>query len=1046
MTEAEGFHPNPDQLTAFDRGQLDPEEWTAVEGHVARCARCCHRLESLPGEDALISLLRASVGQGTPAAAGPADTQVGGEDTGTTPPSAGARPRVPAELAAHPRYRVLGLVGVGGMGAVFKAEHRLMERVVALKVIRRNLIDRPGAVERFRQEVRAAARLVHPNIVIAHDADEAGDFQFLVMEFVEGASLDRLVREGGPLSVADACSLARQAALGLQHAHERGMVHRDIKPGNLLLTADGRVKVLDFGLARFVSEMPPGEGLTPSGAVVGTPDYMAPEQARDPRTADIRADLYALGCTLYYLLAGRPPFAGGTALQTLLAHQDEAPPPLAGPRPDVPPALDEVVARLLAKEPARRYQSPAEVADALAPFTDPVAAVPVPPVVLTVVPQPAVAPMAPASRRRWLFVSVAGLFVAAVALGGLLGWVRTRPGAPEPRAAPGRAVLPAAPAELHRYAGEDGPFTSVAFSADGRHALAAGADHVLRLWDLDDGREAGRLAGHTDTVLTVAFSPDGRRALSAGADRTVRLWDLGERRQLAELAGHTGSVRCVRFCGDGRHAVSAGDDGRVLLWDTEGVAAKRKEVRGPASTVNALTTDSAGRFSLTACSDNALRLWDLESAQILRTYAGHAGPVLCATSSGDGSYVLSGGADRTVRLWRGFTDRELARFDGHTAEVTCVALAPDNRWALSGSADRTVRLWDVGGAREVARFEGHTDGVVAVAFSADGRRALSAGRDGTLRAWRLPEGLEPTPARYLEQFTAVALAPDGKNEALSIADERVQVRRVVTTGGQTSLRDRGVLWGHTAGVVALAFAPDSRTLASGGWDATVRLWDISTGGDLAVLAGHTGAVRSLAFTGDGATLVSGSADGTVKLWDVAGRRERATLAGHAGPVRSVAVTPDGRTVVSGGDDGTVRLWDGAAFEPRTVLTGHAGTVRAVAVAPDGRLVASGGEDGALRLWDAASGRRRGDLAGDGEPVWALAVSANGRVLASAGGGTAVRLWSLAGGKELRSLDMPARGVTALGFTADGTFLIAGGLDGRARAWAVGAVVNGNGKD
>ena len=169
-------------------------------------------------------------------------------------PDGGAAPK---ELADHPRYRVLGLLGAGGMGAVYKAEHRLMERPVALKVIRRGLTDDPAAAERFRREVKAAARLSHPHIVRAYDAEQAGDLHFLVMEFVEGTDLARLVAGQGPLPVARACEYARQAALGLQHAFEHGMVHRDIKPQNLMLTPDGQVKVLDFGLARFVSESAP---------------------------------------------------------------------------------------------------------------------------------------------------------------------------------------------------------------------------------------------------------------------------------------------------------------------------------------------------------------------------------------------------------------------------------------------------------------------------------------------------------------------------------------------------------------------------------------------------------------------------------------------------------------------------------------------------------------------------------------------------------------------------------------------------------------------
>jgi hypothetical protein len=289
----------------------------------------------------------------------------------TLTPQAGAAPAdVPPPLVDHPRYRVVGLLGRGGMGAVYRAEHRLMQRQVALKVINPSLTTSADSVERFRREVVAAARLTHPNIVAAYDAEQAGDLHFLVMELVEGMSLNALVQRRGRLSVTDACRCVRQAALGLQHAHEQGMVHRDIKPHNLMLTPKGQVKILDFGLARFVSETSRAAGdLTQAGTVMGTPDYMAPEQAQDPRAADIRADIYSLGCTLYHLLTGQRPFPEGDSLNKVIAHIQRAPRPVAELRPDVPAELCGVVERMLAKDKDQRFQTPAEVAAALAPFT-----------------------------------------------------------------------------------------------------------------------------------------------------------------------------------------------------------------------------------------------------------------------------------------------------------------------------------------------------------------------------------------------------------------------------------------------------------------------------------------------------------------------------------------------------------------------------------------------------------------------------------------------------------------------------------------------------
>ncbi|HEV3261470.1 MAG TPA: serine/threonine-protein kinase [Gemmataceae bacterium] len=425
MPDAKPPHPSLYQLASFDLGQLSGPDWVDVERHLAGCEHCCAQLEALP-DDAFIALMRQSIGAAaTPApSSGLADTLDLRPPADTPPPAAGwTSPELPAELAVHTRYRVVGLLGRGGMGTVFKAEHRLMERLVALKVIRKDWTDRPAAVERFRLEVKAAARLAHPNIVAAHDAEQAGDVHFLVMEYVEGSSLDRLVEERGPLPVTEACDYARQAALGLQHAFQRGMVHRDIKPQNLLRTPDGQVKVLDFGLARFASESGRAGALTHQGAVVGTPDYIAPEQARDARRADIRADIYSLGCTLYHLLAGHPPFPDGTVLQKLMAQQEREPAPLSELRNDVPPELNRVLARMIAKDPARRYQTPAEAAADLVPFLEAAPAQVAKADQLWSIPddEPVPATAAPPPRMRWPLVAVAAaMLLTAAGLAALL--------------------------------------------------------------------------------------------------------------------------------------------------------------------------------------------------------------------------------------------------------------------------------------------------------------------------------------------------------------------------------------------------------------------------------------------------------------------------------------------------------------------------------------------------------------------------------------------------------------------------------------------------
>jgi tRNA A-37 threonylcarbamoyl transferase component Bud32 len=379
MTGTLAAHPDRRRLIDYSLGKLSDTDSAEVERHVAACRECLEAAAEAPA-DSFVALLDGQTPSDADVAAdaGPAaDPSLPGlykrlaAILAPQPPVAGgpaAAGRFPPELAEHPRYAVLEELGAGGMGTVYKARHRLMDRVVAVKVVRPDLLARPAAGERFLREVQAAARLSHPNIVTAYDAERAGAMHFLVMEYVEGHSLARVLQEKGPLGVAEAVDYVCQAAEGLRHAHSRGLVHRDIKPHNLVLTTGGQVKILDFGLARFLSEARlPGEG-TDLGAVLGSPDYMAPEQARDARAADIRADIYGLGCTLFHLLVGQAPFPEGTAVEKITAHLERQPPPLTSLRPDVPAGLAAVVARMLAKDPAERYQTPDELIRALAPF------------------------------------------------------------------------------------------------------------------------------------------------------------------------------------------------------------------------------------------------------------------------------------------------------------------------------------------------------------------------------------------------------------------------------------------------------------------------------------------------------------------------------------------------------------------------------------------------------------------------------------------------------------------------------------------------------
>ena len=372
MSGNQSAHPARDILAAYGLGKLQGTEAEAVESHITECEECCETLLDL-GSDTFVELVGRSDA-----------VQLDGaeETTGSRETHGETTCELPEELLQHPRYRVLELLGKGGMGNVYKARHSLMNRTVALKVINRELVQNAQAVERFRREVQSAAQLAHSNIVTAYDAEQAGGMHLLVMEYVPGDNLSNVVKGEGPLKVDQACDYIRQAAQGLQHAHEHGMVHRDVKPHNLMVTEKGEIKILDFGLATLAREsitrnsddvavaQDPASNLTSVGSIMGTPDFISPEQGTDASAADVRSDIYSLGCTFYYLLTGRPPFSKGTALERIQAHSEQEAESIESVRDDIPRKLAEILRRMMAKDPSERFQSPAEIAEALVPFVD----------------------------------------------------------------------------------------------------------------------------------------------------------------------------------------------------------------------------------------------------------------------------------------------------------------------------------------------------------------------------------------------------------------------------------------------------------------------------------------------------------------------------------------------------------------------------------------------------------------------------------------------------------------------------------------------------
>jgi serine/threonine protein kinase len=400
MDGAPLHHPTGDTLSSYGLGKLDEFTAQAVSMHLEHCPECRRQVSELSADSFLDRVRDAqAVGMALPEEAQPDETESYGRlgQLAPAPPDTSS-----PGLLDHPDYEIKRELGRGGMGVVYLAHNTWMGRDEVLKVIGRRIVERPEVSERFLREIRALAKLRHPNVVAAYHATRLGESIVFSMEYVEGLDLSELVKAKGPLPVAHACNFVSQAARGLQHAHEEGFVHRDIKPSNLMLTRRGDeavVLVLDFGLAKmsyedltnvrmearsigrldfgidgpksareemFAGGLSPG--LTSPGQRLGTPGYMAPEQIQNPLSVDIRADIYSLGCTLYCLLTGHAPFQANSIYEFFSAQNTRDADPLDVVCPDVPNELGTLVARMMAQDPARRFQTPGELVQAISPF------------------------------------------------------------------------------------------------------------------------------------------------------------------------------------------------------------------------------------------------------------------------------------------------------------------------------------------------------------------------------------------------------------------------------------------------------------------------------------------------------------------------------------------------------------------------------------------------------------------------------------------------------------------------------------------------------
>jgi serine/threonine protein kinase len=737
------------------------------------------------------------------------------------------------------RYRILKQLGEGGMGSVYLAHDEQLDRPVALKIPNFSFEDGPVGRERFLREARAAAGLLHPNICPVYDAGEINGVCYLTMGYIEGRSLASVLESGKALTQRQAAQATRKIALALAEAHRHGIIHRDLKPANIMVNRRGEPVVMDFGLARRSTSE--DARLTRTGIALGTPAYMAPEQAQGDLTAmGPGCDIYSLGVVLYEMLTGQLPFTG-SPLSVMAQLVSDAPPRPSTKRPGLDPRLETICLRAMARQISDRYTSMDDFASALGEYSRNQSS-PAEPLLVESSPvagdlrvsdlgglrsaallglqlddRAEAAPPRPPRRKRhrrrgtpWLWVGAAAL----ASLTGALTWLWTRPSTPavaslsSADASPVQRNTPESAAPVPSVAKvepRDVPKTTPDVKTappKRKEVIPTPLEPSLR------GRARGRgrgafpvqlgavrvFKGHMFQVSGLALTPDGSRVLTSSRDMTLRLWRVSNGQEMKLFEGHSGAVFCVAISPDGHQALSGG-------------------------------------------LDQQLRLWNLATGECVRVFDGHMAAVLSVAFSPNGRQAASGGglADPTLRFWNVATGQPIGRPIVHPERVTSLAFAANGRQILTGCWDGLIRIWDVAGGRELKHFKGHTGPVLCMALSPDGHQLLSGGLDHTLRLWDVNTGRDlqrflPLPTGVL----SVAFSPDGK-WALS--------------GGGVVPRQGN----------AKQYRPANK-------DFMVRLWEVGTGKEIMAFGGHELPVTAVAFTPDGRQALSSSGDRTARLW------------------------------------------------------------------------------------------------------------------------------------------------------------------------------------
>lgn len=969
------------------------------------------------------------------------------------------------------RYRVLNVLGEGGMGIVYGCFDESLERRVALKLVRGDHTQ--TARRRMLREARAMAKLSHPNVVPVFEVGEHEGQLFVAMEFIKGTTLFSWQSQDGVARPwKDVLAHYLQAGRGLAAAHAEGLVHRDFKPHNAIVGLDGRVRVLDFGLASVSADVGPAEdeipargdafdtfarALTRTGALVGTPAYMAPEQSRG-EALDARGDQFAYCVSLWEALFGSRPFDGATPEAVCVAAERGAFVTPANSR--APARLRQVLERGLAARPADRWpdmltllarlerlqkrgrrlalgaagillsslstalliaQSDAadEARIAASAAREESARAQVREATAK-----AAASEAEAQSDNALRVTRASLLMDAPTEAAAL--LREVEG--DPRAVPGWLAA----ATLHRdrlrnlravLEGHAGTVFTAKFLPDGERVATAGVDGLVRIFAIDGEVATRVLSGHTGMIWDLDVSPDGRYVATGSFDGTVRLFSVDESEPAVVFDDHTNEVYTVEFSPDGRFLVSASDDHTARIVSVDG--ASDPVVLPHDSRVHVAVFSPDSRWVGTGSADGTVRRFSIDGRSPPQFLPAHDARVVTVAFSHGGRHLASGGFDNVAHVVDLDAPEVAVVLRGHTGPINAVRFAPDDTVLATASDDHSGGLFASDGSTPIRRLQGHTAAVRKVAFAPDGRRVVTASNDGTVRVFN-PNGDETMLlSGHTDRVRAARYGPDGTHLVTASADGTARVFATEESPGRTKLQR------HPSSVWEAAFFDAGQKVVTVGGDGIARVFAVDQPRQVDEFTGPGGPVVSVAVSPDGGVFALACEDGTVRTYDANTFEPVEVLSGHEARVTSVRFSVDGRQIVSGSADNTARIFTLGSEDPSVVLPGHSRVIRSAAFSPDGAWVVTACSDGIARIFSVAGGPAVVRLEEHLGPVYAAAFSPDGSHVVTGAFDGVVRIFPREGGSPLELTGNTAT-ITAVEYSPDGKYVLTAGLDGTAR--------------